>query len=107
MNINKVILITDSNINTALTYCRVFTNVSTSEAYQRIFKAIIETIEDYTGLQVKIRHIHGDGWACIMGDLDLAQAQGLGMTLHELDNSKTWEDHLVYIFKSCRVHYRA
>ena len=107
MNINKVILITDSNINTALTYCCVFTNVSTSEAYQRIFKAIIETIEDYTGLQVKIQHIHGNSWACIMGDLDFAQAQGLGMTLHELNNSKTWEDHLVCIFKSCQVHYRA
>ena len=89
MNINKVILITDFNINTALTYCHVFTNFFTSEAYQQILKAIIKTIKDYTRLQVKIWHIHRNSWACIMGDLDFAQAQKLGMTLHELNNSKT------------------
>lgn len=40
-----------------------------------------------------------------MADLDLAQLKGLGMAIEEIDNSKTWDIHLLYIFKSCLIHY--
>ncbi|CAG8831497.1 21965_t:CDS:2, partial [Racocetra persica] len=37
----------------------------------------------------KFKHIHGDGWSCIIGDLDLAQIIGLGETLALIDSSYT------------------
>ncbi|CAG8763676.1 33904_t:CDS:2, partial [Racocetra persica] len=43
---------------------------------------------------------------CIIADLDLAQVQDLGLVLNEIDKTKSWEDHLVHIFKSCHVHYK-
>ena len=78
----------------------------TTLAYQRIFKSLFELIKTNTGSIPQFQHIHGSGWGCIIGDLDIAQAQRLGMTLAELDTSKTWNEHLVHIFKSCQVHYK-
>ncbi|CAG8769126.1 19868_t:CDS:2, partial [Cetraspora pellucida] len=33
--------------------------------------------------------------------LDIAQAKGLELALYELNLSKNWKTHLMYIFKSC------
>ncbi|CAG8699931.1 10188_t:CDS:1, partial [Gigaspora rosea] len=54
----------------------------------------------------QIQHIHNNGWRVILGDLDNAQANSLGLALADLDLTKDGETHLTYIFKSCRVHYK-
>ena len=41
----------------------------------------------------------------LIGDLDPAQAKGLGLFLQSKDTHKDWETHLQYIFKSCVVHF--
>ena len=89
-----------------LTFARVFTNHTTTLAYERIFKALFDLIRNITGDGPIIQHIHGQGWGCIVADLDVAQARGLGNVLAELDNSKNWEEHLLHILKSCKVHYK-
>src|SRR5215470_11946778 len=89
-----------------LTFARVFTNRATTIAYQRIFRTLFDLVLQLTGSPPQFKHIHGSGWECIIGDLDYAQAQGLGLVLSEIDKTKNWEEHLVYIFKSCRVHYK-
>ncbi|KAF0333005.1 cobalamin biosynthesis protein cobt [Gigaspora margarita] len=38
--------------------------------------------------------------------LNIAQAKGLGLALSEIDSSKDWTEHLIYIFKTCRLLYR-
>ncbi|CAG8545530.1 9615_t:CDS:2 [Cetraspora pellucida] len=96
----------DSNHNIILTYARIFTNISTATSYQRMFKAVIETVNELCKQKVQIKHIHNDGWRVILGDLDIAQAKGLALMLVDLDPTKDWETHLKYIFKSCRVHYK-
>ncbi|CAG8662087.1 12422_t:CDS:10, partial [Ambispora gerdemannii] len=84
----------------AITYARVFTNIATANAYQRMFKATIETVEELCNQKVQIKHIHNTGWRVILGDLDAAQAKGLGLALADLDQKTTWETHLTYIFKN-------
>ena len=70
-----------------------------------MFNALFDWIYQLTGSSPQIFHIHQKGWKCILGDLDQAQAKGLGMALHKIQNTLTWEEHLFYIFKSCRIHY--
>ncbi|CAG8543277.1 15933_t:CDS:10, partial [Cetraspora pellucida] len=65
------------------------------------FKRVAGEINEF-----EFNHIHGNGWCCIISDLDIAQLIGLGETLALIDNSFSWEEHLVHIFKSCQVHYK-
>jgi hypothetical protein len=88
-----------------LTYARVFTNISNAISYERMFSTLFDWIYQLTGNKPQIFHIHQEGWKCILGDLDQAQAKELGMALHKIQNTLTWEEHLFYIFKSCRIHY--
>ena len=39
-------------------------------------------------------------------NLNSIQAKGLEEALHILDGSKTWDEHLTYVLKSCFVHYK-
>lgn len=84
----------------------MFTNRATTIAYQRIFRGLFDLILQLTGSSPQFKHIHGAGWECIVADLDYAQAQGLGLVLNEIDETKNWEEHLIHIFKSCKVHYK-
>ena len=75
-------------------------------AYQRIFRALFDLIFQLIGSTPQFKYIYGNGWGCIIANLDHAQAQGLGLVLNELDSTKDWKEHLVHIFKSCKVHYK-
>ncbi|CAB5388887.1 unnamed protein product [Rhizophagus irregularis] len=88
-----------------LSYCRIYTNIFTANAYQRLFTQLFEVIENLSEKPVKFYHIDGTGWECILGDLDPGQAKGLGLALEKRDPSRNWEEHLTYIFKSCLVHF--
>ena len=90
---------------TVLSYGRVYTNVTTAEGYQHLFTDLFNVIKNLTGQAVKFKHIDGSGIGCIVGDLDLAQAKGLGLFLHSKDSYRNWEMHLKHIFKSCVVHF--
>lgn len=70
-----------------------------------MFLAVFDVIFSLTKKKVKFFHIDSDGWESVIVDLDPAQAKGLGEALHTLDNSKSWDEHLTYILKSCLVHY--
>ncbi|CAB4396483.1 unnamed protein product [Rhizophagus irregularis] len=89
----------------ALTYVCVFTNITNSTSYERMFSLLFNWIYQLMGSNPKIFHIDNTGWKCILGDLDRAQAKGLGLALNRLYPNLTWEEHLTYIFKSCRIHY--
>ncbi|CAB4413407.1 unnamed protein product [Rhizophagus irregularis] len=92
-------------IKKALTYTRVFTNITNATSYERMFSLLFNWIYQLTGSNPKIFHIDNTGWKCILGDLDRAQAKGLGLALNRLYPNLTWEEHLTHIFKSCRIHY--
>ncbi|RGB21824.1 hypothetical protein C1646_777188, partial [Rhizophagus diaphanus] len=64
-----------------LSYTHVYTNVITAEGYQQLFIDLFNVIKNLTGQAVKFRHIDGNGIRCIIGDLDPAQAKGLGLFL--------------------------
>jgi hypothetical protein len=63
-------------------------------------------IKALTGQPVNFMHINNKGIGCIIGDLDVAQAKGLGLYLCSIDSSKQWDEHLTYIFKSCVIHFQ-
>ncbi|CAG8782551.1 11966_t:CDS:2, partial [Cetraspora pellucida] len=67
----------DQVYNTLLTFARIFTNQSTALAYQRMFEDLFNLIKQLTETSPSFKHIHGEGWGCIIGDLDIAQAIGL------------------------------
>ncbi|PKY50958.1 hypothetical protein RhiirA4_424153 [Rhizophagus irregularis] len=52
---------------------------------------------------VQVKHIHGNGWSCILGDLDMGQMKGWELALHSLDTICEWEVHIMNIFKSCHI----
>ncbi len=79
----------------------MFTNIFTSDGYKRLFLSILKSQK----IWLKFQHIHKEGIGCILGDLDIAQAKGLGMALHNLDTEKDPETHLIHIFKSCLIHF--
>ncbi|CAB4426177.1 unnamed protein product [Rhizophagus irregularis] len=58
-----------------LSYCRIYTNIFTANAYQRLFTQLFEVIENLSEKPVKFYHINGTGWECILGDLDPGQAK--------------------------------
>ncbi|CAG8475742.1 7204_t:CDS:10 [Scutellospora calospora] len=60
-----------------LSYCRIYTNVSSATDYKKLFSILFEVIEELTNNSINIYHIYNKGWECILGDLDAAQAKGL------------------------------
>ncbi|GBC12591.2 hypothetical protein RIR_jg29853.t1 [Rhizophagus irregularis DAOM 181602=DAOM 197198] len=60
-----------------------------------MFCALFDLVKQLIGSSVQFQHIHKTGWNCIIADLDYAQAKDL-----------RFKEHLIYIFKSCHIHYK-
>ena len=76
-----------------------------AEGYRRLFSSLFQIIHEVSGQSIRFQHIHGSSIGCILADLDVAQAKGLGLALYDLDNGKDWETHLMFILKSCLIHF--
>ncbi|PKY16019.1 hypothetical protein RhiirB3_428319 [Rhizophagus irregularis] len=79
---------------------------SRTKEYQRMFEAFFEIVEKLSNKPAYFRHIHGDGWVCVLADLDQAQALGLGKTMKKMDPTRKAKEHLQYVFKSCCIYYK-
>ncbi|PKK55582.1 hypothetical protein RhiirC2_802014 [Rhizophagus irregularis] len=97
----------DEDNHSIVTFCRIFTNGSDSKIYQCMFTTFFEVYEDLTGEKPSFYHFNSEkkGWAAIIVDLDKGQAKGLSLALNSLCNSISAEQHLLYILKSCSVHF--
>ena len=89
-----------------MSYCRIYTNVNSAEGYHRLFIILFDVIKQLTDKPVQFKHIHGNGWGCIVGDLDMGQMKGLGLALQDLDTTCEWKEHLMHVFKSCNIHFQ-
>ncbi|UZO26252.1 uncharacterized protein OCT59_018490 [Rhizophagus irregularis] len=89
-----------------LAFYIIFTNIATKEEYQRMFEAFFEMVEKLSNKPAYFWHIHGDGWVCVLADLDQAQALGLGKTMKKMDPTRKAKEHLQYVFKSCCIYYK-
>ncbi|CAG8671014.1 17186_t:CDS:2, partial [Cetraspora pellucida] len=45
-----------------LSYCRIYTNVSSAADYKKLFSILFEVIEELTNNSINIYHIHNKGW---------------------------------------------
>jgi hypothetical protein len=73
-----------------------------------MFEAFFEIVEKLSNKPAHFRHIHGDGWVCILADLlDQAQALRLGKAMKKMDPTLKAKEHLRYVFKSCHIHYKS
>ena len=72
-----------------------------------MFTTFFKVYEDLSGEKPSFYHFNSEkkGWAAIIVDLDKAQAKGLSLALNFLCNSISAEQHLLYILKSCLVHF--
>ena len=76
-----------------------------------MFTAFFEVYEDLTGEKptfyyfLNSKNSEKKGWAAIIVDLDKGQAKGLSLALNSLYNSLSSEQHLLYILKSCLIHF--
>ena len=88
-----------------ISYCHIFTDCFLAESYHRLFIALFDVITEITQQGINFYHMDNQGWECILGDLDAAQAKGLGLTLADMYPSLDWESHLTHVFKSCIIHF--
>lgn len=74
-----------------------------------MFTAFFEVYEDLTGEKPFFYYFNNNlekkGWAAIIVDLDKGQAKGLSLALNLLYNSINAEQHLLYVLKSCLIHF--
>ncbi|CAG8783218.1 34516_t:CDS:2, partial [Racocetra persica] len=66
----------------------IFTTITNIEAYKEMFISFFNYIEILTSQKLQFQHIHNTGLGCIVVDLDLAQAKGLGKALKTINPSK-------------------
>lgn len=71
-----------------------------------MFETFFEIVKKLSNKPAHFRHIHGDGWVCVLADLDQAQALGLGKAMKKMDPTRKAKEHLQYVFKSYRIHYK-
>ena len=62
-----------------LSFCRIYTNVSSANGYKKLFSTLFDIIQELTNEPLYTYHIHDKGWECILGDLNSRQAKGLGL----------------------------
>jgi hypothetical protein len=74
-----------------------------------MFTAFFEVYEVLTGQKPFFYYFDNNsekkGWAAIIVDLDKGQAKGLSLALNLLCNSIDAEQHLLYVLKSCTIHF--
>lgn len=72
-----------------------------------MFTTFFEVYEELVGEKVSFHHFNSEkkGWAAIIVDLDKAQAKGLSLALNSLYNPISAEQHLLYVLKSCLIHF--
>ncbi|PKY41881.1 hypothetical protein RhiirA4_455574 [Rhizophagus irregularis] len=97
----------DEDNHSIVTFCRIFTNGSDFKIYQCMFTTFFEVYEDLTEEKPSFYHFNSEkkGWAAIIVDFDKGQAKGLSLALNSLCNSISAEQHLLYILKSCSIHF--
>ena len=72
-----------------------------------MFTTFFEVYEDLTKEKPSFYYFNSEkkGWAAIIVDLNKAQAKGLSLALSSLYNFISAEQHLLYVLKSCLVHF--
>src|SRR5437870_1174189 len=90
-----------------VTFCRIYSNGSNAKAYQYMFTAFFEVYEDLTGEKPSFYYFNSErkGWGAIIVDLDKGQAKGLSLALNSLNNFIDADQHLLYVLKSCLIHF--
>jgi hypothetical protein len=76
-----------------------------------MFTAFFEVYEDLTGEKLTFYYFNSEDsekkrWAAIIVDLDKGQAsKGLSLALNSLYDAISPEQHLLYVLKSCLIHF--
>ena len=72
-----------------------------------MFTSFFDVYEQLTGEKPSFHYLNSEkkGWAAIIVDLDKGQAKGLSLALNSLYNSINAEQHLLYVLKSCLIHF--
>jgi hypothetical protein len=63
------------------TFARIFVNGLDAKIYEEAFKALFRLISNQLNRDIHWRHIHGDGVAAVVTDMDQAQLKGNGFII--------------------------
>ncbi|HEV7737432.1 MAG TPA: hypothetical protein VGO47_08705 [Chlamydiales bacterium] len=91
---------------------RIYCDHETTEAFEQIWTAFFEVLEEVTGKPLKIKVLHGEGnFFAFLVDGDAGQAVGLSHSLMKMNNPQVSgispEDPrniLPYVLKTCWTH---
>ncbi|CAG8854278.1 19205_t:CDS:2, partial [Gigaspora margarita] len=78
----------------------IFTTLTNAKVYKEMFISFFNYVEILISQKFQFQHIYNNGLGCIIVDLDLAQAKGLGKALKTIVPSKKGKEHLEHIIKS-------
>ncbi|TDL13756.1 hypothetical protein BD410DRAFT_720612 [Rickenella mellea] len=107
--------------NRSLVVCRAFVTSQSAEAHFKLFKRIFSIAEADTGIAVRFRHIHGEGFDSWIADAHKGQALGLGMFCQWLCRDETTVcsdepprqlqdltqyEHLARFYRLCITHFK-
>ncbi|KAF9232988.1 hypothetical protein BU15DRAFT_66970 [Melanogaster broomeanus] len=111
----------DSECKRSVVGARTFTTSQTAKAHLILFQRIFEIATADTGIQVRFRHIHGDGIESVVADSHKGQGLGLGMFCieisrnvktpctyepHHLISELTPYEHLRRFYRLCVAHFK-
>ncbi|KAF1814376.1 hypothetical protein P152DRAFT_413142 [Eremomyces bilateralis CBS 781.70] len=89
------------------TFARVFINAQSSTAYTKAFEALFGLLSSKLEREIRWKHLHGTGFACIVTDMDRGQLQGWGQYLSQIDGShRPWEWQARNTVMLCYIHFK-
>ncbi|GJJ10698.1 hypothetical protein Clacol_004925 [Clathrus columnatus] len=106
------VVIWDHRFNMRLSVARIYCNRETADAFEQIWSAYFEVIEEVTGRPLKIPIFHKEGlFYAFLTDGDAGQAIGLGQYLTKINDpqvSGIYETDpatlVQYVLKTCWTH---
>ncbi|GJJ14490.1 hypothetical protein Clacol_008754 [Clathrus columnatus] len=106
------VVIWDHHFNMRLSVARIYCNRETADAFEQIWSAYFEVIEEVTGRPLKIPIFHKEGlFYAFLTDGDAGQAIGLGQYLAKINDpqvSGIYETDpatlVQYVLKTCWTH---
>ncbi|KAJ9364238.1 hypothetical protein DTO280E4_2001 [Paecilomyces variotii] len=106
---NEVVFATmPETVGNAVVLARVFVNKDSTTMYTKLFEKIFPLLaatSNSSSHRFNWWHIDGSGIQAVITDMCHKQAAGLGRYLYSIDNTRSWQEHIMHTTIFCLIHY--
>lgn len=89
------------------TLIRVFINQESTEMYYQMFKRVFTLIKTKYNYPIRWQHLHGEGFAALVIDINAKQLPGFGLYLQDIDPSpRSWQWQIEHTIIYCFIHFK-